>query len=178
MIFVDTGVFVIDLRYRRDRDYAVNRRFLDQIAMSGNGVTGLINLLEVCGILSFNCSPQQLRELFCHFGQRYRILVIPGASEQARAPSFPSSDLLAKMAGKMAIKDAEIALLIERFVPKAQYLVTWNKKHFAGKVPCPVLTPDEHLARPPLSLINDVEPTYRSRRRRAIVRGRAVPPKR
>ncbi|OHB76871.1 MAG: hypothetical protein A2Z34_02835 [Planctomycetes bacterium RBG_16_59_8] len=178
MIFVDTNVFVIDLRYRRDPDYPANRRFLDDLAARGNGVTGLINLLEICGILSFNLSPHRLRELFHNFGQQYRLLIVPGASAQAGPPSFPAGDLLDKMSAKMASKDAEIALLVERFVPGAQAFVTWNKKHFVGKVPCPVLTPAEYMARPPLSLIKDVESDYRTRRKKGIMRRRAVPPKR
>ena len=55
---IDTNVFVIDRRYRRDRNYAVNRRFLDGVKRDRNGFTTTINLLELCGILSFNLEDQ------------------------------------------------------------------------------------------------------------------------
>lgn len=54
LIVVDTNVFVIDLRYPRDRHFSVNRRFLHGLAQTGKGGTTILNVLEVCGILSFN----------------------------------------------------------------------------------------------------------------------------
>jgi hypothetical protein len=51
---IDTPVFVIDLRYRRDKNFAANRSFFDRIAQDQGGATTIFNLLEVCGILSFN----------------------------------------------------------------------------------------------------------------------------
>jgi len=44
---IDTNVFVIDLRYKRDRNFSVNRAFLERVAHGGNGVTSIFNLLEV-----------------------------------------------------------------------------------------------------------------------------------
>ena len=40
---IDTNVFVIDLRYPRDRNFGVNRRFLDAIKRERCGVTTTIN---------------------------------------------------------------------------------------------------------------------------------------
>ena len=64
LIFIDTNVFIIDLRYKRDKHFRKNRAFLDFIASSSKGVTSIFNLLEICGILSFNLNRQQLMELF------------------------------------------------------------------------------------------------------------------
>ena len=75
MIFVDTNVFVIDLRYQSDPYYRTNKRFLQKMEKEKNGLTGLINLLELCGILSFNLSPQQVEELFLYFSHRYKLSV-------------------------------------------------------------------------------------------------------
>jgi len=58
-----SDIFVRDLRFLRDRDYGANRRFLEALRTAKNGVTTLYNLLEVCGILSFNLNSQQLKEL-------------------------------------------------------------------------------------------------------------------
>ena len=54
LILIDTNIFVIDLRYKRDTNYQVNQEFLSTAAQSGNGFTTIVNLLELCGILSFN----------------------------------------------------------------------------------------------------------------------------
>ena len=64
---IDTNVFVIDLRYPRDRNFGVNRRFLDAIKRERSGITTTINLLELCGILSFNLNQRQLSTLWEQF---------------------------------------------------------------------------------------------------------------
>lgn len=60
MILIDTNIFVIDLRYKRDTNYKVNQEFLSAAAQSGNGFTTIVNLLELCGILSFNLNQSQV----------------------------------------------------------------------------------------------------------------------
>lgn len=83
MIFVDTNVFVIDLRYKRDRLFPVNRRFIDRLGGNGRGVTGPLNVLETCGILSYNLSPRLMRDLFEYFSIRYKVLVIPAPTSDS-----------------------------------------------------------------------------------------------
>ncbi len=65
-LLIDTNVFVIDLRYRQDTHYRANRKFLDAIGEEGTGFTTIVNLLEICGILSFNLNDRQLRELWVY----------------------------------------------------------------------------------------------------------------
>lgn len=43
LIFIDTNIFLIDLRYPCDINYRENREFLDFIEKNG-GVTSIINL--------------------------------------------------------------------------------------------------------------------------------------
>ena len=45
LVLVDTNVFVIDLRYKRDAYFERNRAFLDHIAEQKNGFTTIVNLL-------------------------------------------------------------------------------------------------------------------------------------
>jgi predicted nucleic-acid-binding protein len=54
LILIDTNVFVIDLRYKRDTNFRLNQSFLSFVAQNGSGFTTIVNLLELCGILSFN----------------------------------------------------------------------------------------------------------------------------
>ena len=63
MIFVDSNLFVIDLRYPDDANYRVNRRALDRLARDESGITSVVNVLEICGILSFNLSTAALHAL-------------------------------------------------------------------------------------------------------------------
>jgi len=75
LVLIDTNIFVIDLRYKRDAHYKTNQTFLDYIAKKKTGFTTIINLLELCGILSFNLSEKQLNELWVYFQDRYRVTV-------------------------------------------------------------------------------------------------------
>jgi hypothetical protein len=149
VIFLDSNLFVIDLRYHDDSHYAVNRRALARIARDGIGMTSILNLLEVCGILSFNLSRAALRGLYAHFAMRYRVTVVPAGGPEARLPAPLASEVLAKMEKRMALKDAEIALAAEQQAPNLDAFLTWNAKHFAGRLSVPALTPREWLRRRP-----------------------------
>ena len=77
LVLVDTNIFVIDLRYKRDANYEINRSFLNHISEKRNGFTTIVNLLELCGILSFNLNEKQLVELWFYFQDRYGVVVLP-----------------------------------------------------------------------------------------------------
>ncbi len=147
MIFVDSNLFVIDLRYRDDVAYRVNRRALDRLARNTIGMTSILNVLEVCGILSFNLSAEALHSLYVHFARRYRVTLVPGASYDMRLPAPTVHDVVAKMEKRMALKDAEIALVVEQHAATLSAFVSWNAKHFDGKLAVPALTPREWLRR-------------------------------
>jgi hypothetical protein len=147
VIFADSNLFVIDLRYPDDADYRMNRRALDRLNREGTGMTSILNVLEVCGILSFNLSASALHALYVHFARRYRLTVIPGGGYDTRLPAPPVRDLLAKMEKRMALKDAEIALAVEEQGSNLDAFVSWNAKHFSGKLSVPAVTPREWLRR-------------------------------
>lgn len=72
MIFLDSDIFLIDLRYRRDLRYEKNAAFLLELKRrKRQAVTSIFNLLEVCGVLSFNLNEQQLVDLFYHLPTHY-----------------------------------------------------------------------------------------------------------
>ena len=147
MIFVDSNLFVIDLRYSADVNYRVNRRALDRLARDGSGVTSVVNVLEICGILSFNLSTTALHALYVHFARRYRMTVVPGSDYETRLPAPTAQELLARMEKRMALKDAEIALVVGQHAAALSAFVSWNAKHFVGKLGVPSLTPREWLRR-------------------------------
>ncbi len=145
MIFVDSNVFVIDLRYPKDENYRVNRRALDRLARQGTGMTSVLNLLEICGILSFNLSPSGLHGLFVHFARRYRVTVVPAADYETRIPGPTARELLVRMEKRMSLEDAEIALTVEQQAAGTSAFLSWNAKHFTGRLPVPAWTPREWL---------------------------------
>lgn len=145
LIVVDTNVFVIDLRYPRDRHFSVNRRFLHGLAQTGKGVTTIFNVLEVCGILSFNFHTQQLRELFHHFSQRYQVQVLPFTTLDRPLPILSGSDVFGYLEQKISFGDALLMATIMNHLPGATQFVSWDAPHFRGKIRVPVLTPGEFL---------------------------------
>jgi predicted nucleic acid-binding protein len=145
IVFVDTNIFVIDLRYRRDKKYRVNQEFLEDIAGSRTGITGIFNLLELCGILSFNLNERQLRELYHYFPRRYRIEVLPSLSLGMSIPQISLEKIFQVISRKLPLGDALIIALLEIYLPPVSIFVSWDIKHFKEKLSIPVLTPEEYL---------------------------------
>ena len=146
LIVIDTDIFIRDLRYPRDRESKTNRRFLDVVRTRGNAATTIVNLLEICGILSFNLSPVQLKELFFYFPRRYQVDVLPLHSLEEPLPEIEIGDLFERIGTKFSFGDALIASMIEKFIPGADLFVSWNAKHFQ-QMRIPSLTPPQFLSR-------------------------------
>lgn len=144
-VAIDSNVFVIDLRYPQDRHFRRNRAFLGHIAKAESGVTTLVNLLEVCGILSFNLNPRQFWELYHYLPQRYRINVVPAPALDIPLPPLRVGTLLDLMARRLSFGDALVLATLEAYVPHASCFVSWDAAHFKGKTRTPVLTPDQFL---------------------------------
>ena len=145
MILVDANVFVLDLRYARDRLYQSNRAFLDALAASGNGAVTLYTLLEVAGILSFNLNPRQLRELVVHFPRRYGVAVLPPADLSMDLPMAGVGAILARMEKRCSMGDALAMEAAERVAGPGAVYVTWDADHFTGRTTLHVQTPAEWL---------------------------------
>lgn len=143
MICIDSDVFLIDLRYRADQRAVRTRAFLEHVRASGQGVTTIFNLLEVAGVLSFNLNPQQLLELYDHLPARYGISVLPSPDLKAALPGLPVAEVLEIIRHQAAFGDALIAALVNRFRAHVTSFVTWNGRHFQGRVNVPVFTPTE-----------------------------------
>ena len=88
MIFVDSDIFVIDLRYQRDEKYKDNKQFLNKVIRENQITTSVFNILEVCGILSFNLNEQQLLDLYYHFPRKYNLHGMTHLDQSASLPTF------------------------------------------------------------------------------------------
>jgi len=145
MVFVDSNVFVIDLRYRRDRHQRTNRRFLRRVAERGDGAIALVNLLEVAGILSFNLNRSQLREMLVHFPKRYGVRVLPTLGEDQGLSPVTATGLVEIIERRCSLGDALVIEQLERIAPPGSTFVTWDSRHFDGRLELPVVDPRAFL---------------------------------
>ncbi len=145
LVLVDTNVFVIDLRYKRDPHYKTNLTFLKFIAEKRTGFTTLINLLELCGILSFNLNHRQLAELWFYFQDRYQVSVLPVPDLEAPFPQIGLKEIFDLFKKRASLGDALMVAVANRYLPFVSTLVTWNKPHLQAIFPKTVLTPEEFL---------------------------------
>jgi predicted nucleic acid-binding protein len=145
-VLVDTNVFVIDLRYRRDRHYKRNQSFLYSVARIGNGFTTIVNLLELCGILSFNLNQDQLLDLWTYFHDRYKITVLPEPDLQNVFPGIKIKRLFDVLCKKTSFGDALMISFAEKYLSFVSTMVTWDNEHFKDKYGGKVLTPAEYMS--------------------------------
>ena len=145
LVLVDTNIFVIDLRYRRDIHYENNLAFLNSVAEKGTGFTTIINLLELCGILSFNLNEKQLLELWFYFQDRYKVTVLPGPDLRSNFPAIGIQEVFDVLKNRASLGDALMLTVAEKYLPFVSTLVTWDDEHFKGQFPGTVLTPEEYL---------------------------------
>lgn len=145
-VFIDTNIFVIDLRYKDDVNFKINRSFLDLIAVKGRGVISIINLLELCGILSFNLNQRQITELFHYFPLRYTIDVIPSNSIDSPFPETAIKDIMELIYKKASFGDALIANVINSYLKENSIFVSWDAVHFKHLLSIKTMTPKEFLS--------------------------------
>jgi len=145
-IFIDTNVFIIDLRYRRDVRFKTNQDFLNFIVRYGNGVTSIVNLLEICGILSFNLNKQQIQELFYYLPEKYKISIIPSHDMNSIFPETYVKTIMDIICRKASLGDALIANLVNKYVRGKAVFISWDAVHFRNLLSIEAITPQEFLS--------------------------------
>ena len=145
IVLVDTNIFVIDLRYKRDSNFENNRAFLDLIGEKRNGFTTIVNLLELCGILSFNLNEKQLIELWVYFQDRYGVVVLPSPSLEINFPIIKIREIFDLITGRTSLGDALMISVARKHLPFVTTMVTWDDLHFKDIFPGTVLTPERFL---------------------------------
>lgn len=145
ILLIDSDVFVIDRRYRRDPKYEINKQFLDFV-LEKEKYTTTFNLLEIIGILSYNLSTLDIEEFFHAFPNYYKINIISPVTNSLSADSFMTrltNDIYEIIKKKMNFGDA---LILKTAVDNhINTCVGWNIKHFRGKVEMTFHTPAEYL---------------------------------
>jgi len=145
LVLIDINIFVIDLRYKRDFYYKINRAFLAYIAKKRIGFTTIINLLELCGILSFNLNEKQLTELWFYFQDRYQVTVLPVPDLETDFPSIGIKQIFDLLKNRTSLGDALMMVVARRHLPFISTMATWDKVHLENIFPGTVLTPEEFL---------------------------------
>jgi len=145
LVLVDTNIFVIDLRYKRDTNYEINRTFLDHIGENGNGFTTIVNLLELCGILSFNLNEKQLIELWIYFQDRYGVVVLPVPGFETHFPIIEIKEIFDLMKNRTSLGDALMISVAKKHLPFVATMVSWDDLHFKNIFPGVVLNPEKYL---------------------------------
>jgi len=145
LVLVDTNIFVIDLRYKRDANYKIIRLFLDHIAENRNGFTTIINLLELCGILSFNLNERQLTELWFYFQHKYGATVLPAPDLETYFPSIVIKEIFDLLKNRTSLGDALMITVAKKHLPFISRMVSWDNLHFENTFPGTVSTPQEFM---------------------------------
>ena len=145
LVLVDTNIFVIDLRYKRDAHYKTNRAFLEHIGEKKNGFTSIVNLLELCGILSFNLNEKQLTELWFYFQDRYGVVVLPVPSFETHLPEIGVKEIFDLLKSRTSLGDALMISVAKKHLPFIATMVSWDKLHFENIFQGAILTPEEFL---------------------------------
>jgi predicted nucleic acid-binding protein len=152
LVLIDTDIFVIDLRYRRDVHYDNNLAFLKAVAEKGVGFTTIVNLLELCGILSFNLNEKQLLELWFYFQDQYKVTVLPSPELSSIFPAIGIQELFDVLKNRASLGDALMLTVAGKYLSFVSTLVTWDEEHFKGQYPGTVLTPEEYFSPNPTGL--------------------------
>ncbi len=145
VILIDTNVFVIDLRYQRDCCFGVNREFIARISTTQKAFTTLVNLLEICGILSFNLNDRQLEELWYYFERRFGVRVLPPPLLDGLLPAAKISAVFDLMKRRASFGDAQMIAVAEQHLSFVSTLISWDKEHLTKLFRGTVMTPEEYL---------------------------------
>lgn len=143
-IFIDSDIFVRELRYFHDKENPINSEFIETMRRENTGVTSIFNVLETCGVLSYNVSTEKLIDLFEDFSIHFSVEVL-FPTNQLQETLYEPLRIFDQIKIKQSLGDAQVAYAIRHFANRLSCFVTWNSKDFDGKIPVPVFTPSEFL---------------------------------
>lgn len=138
-VMIDSDVYLLDIRYQQDEKYPLNKKFLNLIFTEQiDPYTSIFNLLEICGILSFNLSRTNLEKTFISFAATYNTTILFPSGSSGQFIQFDLIDIWEIITKKVAFLDSLIISVFEETTP-IQHLVSWNARHFRNKTSGEVL---------------------------------------
>jgi hypothetical protein len=148
MVIIDSDVFLVEYRFRRDERAEINTLFLAAAREAAPALT-IYNLMEILGILSFNLSPARLMTWREWLKERYQLAILWPAVSYGTEQEFFEQIIYQQPFSRMIAQptpflDALVIDAAER-TPGARAFVTWNARHFVDKIRLPVMTPAQYL---------------------------------
>lgn len=143
VVAIDTDVLVIHHIYTHDHRYDVNERFLREVRKNYRIGLTIHNLLELYGIASLVWTKEKALSLYETYLRAKDVVIL--------YPSMPLdwTSYIEKVSTYIAkglhYGDSLIAWTLDDVSPRC--FVTWNTKHFKGKINIEVLTPSEFLSK-------------------------------
>lgn len=156
LVVLDSDVLILYFRRTFGTTKTIDPRFQpsEQIisliqSNTLRGATTIINLLELCGDLSYTIRQEVLKKLYAGFANQYNVKILfPKDSYSPDVLEFRVSETLNVIMKKVHFADALIINILEEN-PGAGTFITWNKKDFDGRTALRVRTPEEYLSELP-----------------------------
>jgi hypothetical protein len=87
---------------------------------------------------------RQLKALYHYFGRRFGVTIVgPGDCEPLLAASAP--EMLTYLERRLSLGDAWVAHAVDSWARETEVFVSWDARHFRGKIAPRALTPREFL---------------------------------
>jgi predicted nucleic acid-binding protein len=137
MLVIDTDVLAIHHIFRWDKRASLNEEFLLRTSEKERGTT-IHNLLELCGLLSLAGEGVKVHRLFKDFLRSKYLILYPKEDFQKSIEKILHFEVRGLSYG-----DSLVAVVVEE--TGADEFVTWNKRHFEGKISARIMTPEEYL---------------------------------
>jgi arginine utilization protein RocB len=150
VILLDADVVLIDRKYQNDQRRSGNSAALARLLSDRHSLGMVVHaVMEVVGVMSYGTSTADIPLIPDALKTIYGITIFPDPQVEPDYAGCSYTDLIGQMSLKMSLGDAVHAVQIARFAPSATLLITWNAKHFRGKLAVPALTPEEWLQQQP-----------------------------
>ena len=139
-VVVDTDVLAIHHVFTWDKRHATNEEFLNAVERPA---TTVHNVLELVGIVCKALRKAEARSIYDAYmlSKKWAVLFpeMPLGWDEFCDFIFPCMERV------MSYGAALIAWTVDENADVIEAFVTWNKKHFSGKLGVPVRTPKEWL---------------------------------
>ena len=139
MIAIDTDVLAIYFIYIWDKRYSIAKRIIEDLIK--NKATTIINVLELSGLMALAQDGGKAKDIFRLIHERLDFNIL----YWKHWPTLQQyiSKTMDYISRGLSLGDAQISWICEE--NNVSLFLTWNKRHFEGKVKFEVLTPDEYI---------------------------------
>ena len=139
MIAIDTDILAIHHIFVWDPRRKANEEFFERV--KGDASTPIHSLLELCGLFSLSGLASKVDSVVEKYLRSREVEIIFPTYHEDWGDYV--SALSAYVKRGFSYGDSLVAEAVEQ--TDAESFITWNKKHFEGRLKINVLTPEEYL---------------------------------